>query len=151
DRRAPRVQDLALAPTRPAAAAPRCRSPERAPARVERAAPRARLAGPADAQRLAHDPVLLVVVQRRVPLARARTPGGADVPAPLSLSSRGGRLVEPMTNRSPGAHVLRLLLRPHDLARVRVRRDHVRHELERERIELLDPGDCDRVGFGSEL
>ena len=57
-----------------------------------------------------------------------------------------GRLLEPVADRAPGAHVLRLLLRPDDLVERRVRRDELARRLDRERVELLEPGDRDLVG-----
>ena len=69
-------------------------------------------------QRCADDPVLLAQVRGRVALARARAPRPADV---AQRDARGQRLLEAVPDRPPGAHVLRLLLRPDDLLQVRVR------------------------------
>src|SRR5438067_1863203 len=70
-----------------------------------------------DAERLADDPVLLAQVRRRVALARAGAPRTADVAERRPLWKR---LLEPVADRAPGAHVLRLLLRPDDLLERRV-------------------------------
>ena len=51
-----------------------------------------------------------------------------------------------MAGRAPGAHVLRLLLRPHDLLERRVRRDQLPRRLDRERVQLLEPRDRDAFG-----
>jgi hypothetical protein len=48
-------------------------------------------------------------------------------------------------DRAPRSHVLRLLLRPHDLAESRVAAKRLGDGLCRERIELLDPRDRDGV------
>jgi hypothetical protein len=82
-------------------------------------------------------------VRGRISLARARTPWAADVEERHAF---GLRLLEPVADRPPGTHVLRLLLRPDDLAEVRVPAQERRRLLDRERIELLDPGDGDEVG-----
>ena len=66
-----------------------------------------------------HDAVLLALVRRRVALARARLPRAADVAEP-SAGARADRLLEAVADRPPGPHVLRLLLRPDDLAKPRV-------------------------------
>src|SRR6187397_3428690 len=92
--------------------------------------------------RRSSDPVLLVLVERRVPLARRGTPRAPDV---LHASGRADlrRLLEPMAEGPPRAHVLRLFLRPHDLLERRIRGDERRDELEWERVELLDARDRD--------
>src|SRR5262249_27797298 len=86
-------------------------------------------------KRRAHDPVLLAQVRGRVALARARPPRPADVEEghPFGL-----RLLEPVPEGAPGAHVLRLLLGPHELAEVRIGPDPRSRLLDRERVELLD-------------
>ena len=48
-----------------------------------------------------------------------------------------------MADRAPRTHVLRLLLRPHDLLEPRHRGDQTSERLDRERIELLEPRDGD--------
>src|SRR5256714_11689486 len=101
---------------------------------------RPRAANSSSRERLADDPVLLAQVGGRVALARARPPGTADV---AELHALGERLLEPVSARTPGPHVLRLLLCPDDLFQVRVRRDQLRGLADRERIQLLDPGDGD--------
>ena len=67
----------------------------------------------------AHDPVLLAQMRGRIALARARAPGAADV---VQRHAVGLRLLEPVPDRPPRAHVLRLLLHPDDLAQVRIAR-----------------------------
>ena len=128
DRRAHRVQNLASASARAASAAHPRRTPERPTCCVVAHAPRAsaHLAGCADTERFAHDAILLVLVQRRVSLARARTPRPADVVDAGRLRSVSCSLFETMSDRPPGPHVLRLLLRPDDLAELGVRRDQRR-------------------------
>src|SRR5207253_6618693 len=72
-------------------------------------------------ERLARDAVLLHQVRGGVALRGARAPRPADE---AHLDARGG-LLEAMAGRAPGAHVLRLLLRPHDLVERRVRRQQL--------------------------
>src|SRR5436853_6579762 len=94
----------------------------------------------AAAERLADDPVLLAQVRRRVALARARAPRAAGVAERRRLRQR---LLEPVADRPPGAHVLRLLLRPDDLLERRVRPQQLAGRFDRERVELLEPRDGD--------
>src|SRR5438445_4674461 len=94
-------------------------------------------------ERLPHDAVLLAQMRRRIALARARAPGAPDVPENDAL---GLRLLEAVADRPPRTHVLRLLLRPHDLAEVRVAAEEPGRLLDRERVELLEPRDRDRLG-----
>src|SRR5439155_25475235 len=61
----------------------------------------------AEAERLPHDPVLLPLVQCRVPLARARPPRAPDVLHPLDERRVRRRVLEAMANRAPGPHVRR--------------------------------------------
>src|ERR671930_6107 len=68
------------------------------------------------AQRLADDAILLAQVRGRVALARARPPRPADVP---KHDTHRQRLLEPVPDRAPGAHVLRLFLCPDELLEVR--------------------------------
>src|SRR5688500_7935623 len=89
-------------------------------------------------QALAGDAVLLDQVRGRVPLARARAPRTPDV-AKLDLGWQP--LLEPVPDGAPGPHVLRLLLRPHDLGHVRIAGEELVVRRERERVELLEPGD----------
>src|SRR5262249_46803125 len=114
------------------------------------AAERARSSDAAD-ERCADDPILLVVMQGRVALARARPPGTAHVLHARARIGTRGRFLESVANRAPRPHVLWLLLGPDDLAHPRVRRDEGRHELQRERIELLEPRDRDRGRRRTEL
>src|SRR5205085_1371323 len=99
-------------------------------------------------QRLADDPVLLTQVRGRVALAGARAPGAADV---AELDALGQVLLQPMADGAPRAHVLRLLLRPDDLGQSRIGGDERGLLLDRERIELLDPGDRDMTRAVAEL
>src|SRR5258708_3307768 len=89
-----------------------------------------------------HDPVLLEQVRGRVAL------GGTRLPRPADVAHRdpGRRLLEPAADRPPGAHVLRLLLRPDDLIECWVRRDQLAGDLNWERVQLLDPGDGHTLG-----
>src|SRR4051794_22890083 len=80
---------------------------------------------------------------RRVALTRRRPPGAADV---REHDAVGLRLLEPMPDRPPRAHVLRLLLCPHDLTEIRVAAKDLRGLLDRERIELLEPRDGNGLG-----
>src|SRR6186713_2814018 len=91
-------------------------------------------------QRFVNDAVLLDEVRGRVALAWAGAPRTAAV-AQLDLGRQA--LLQPVPDRAPGAHVLRLLLRPHDFAEIRVAGEHGLCALGRERIELLEPGDGD--------
>ena len=87
--------------------------------------------------------------ERRCAPARACAPSGSP---PRWTRATGGRrsergaaggLLEPVADRAPGAHVLRLLLRPDDLLERRVRRDELARRRDRERVELLEPRDRD--------
>src|SRR5207248_3774004 len=89
------------------------------------------------------DAVLLAAVRGRIALARARAPRTAGVAERNRLRKR---LLEPVPDRPPGAHVLRLLLRPDDLLEARVRAEHLRRRLDRERIELLEARHRDVLG-----
>src|SRR5581483_12297393 len=60
-------------------------------------------------------------------------------------------LLETVANGAERSHVLRLLLHPDELAQVRVAAQEVRRLLDRERIELLEPRDCDAFGLGAPL
>src|SRR5579872_1845913 len=84
-------------------------------------------------------------MRRRIALARARAPRPPDVGQRHAF---GLRLFEAVPDRAPRAHVLRLLLRPHDLAQVRVPAHERRGALDRERVELLEARDCDVTGRG---
>src|SRR5436305_16051 len=77
------------------------------------------------------------------PLA-GRGRGGGRLGAPGKARPFGGD-VEPRqhaldaaVDKAPGAHILGLLLAPHDV-RARIAPQHIGQGLERERIELLDP------------
>src|SRR5439155_10647375 len=93
------------------------------------------------AQGRARDPVLLDAVRGRVALGGTGPPRASDV---AKLDACRG-LLEPVANRAPRAHVLRLLLRPDDLLEARMGRDQRRGCLGRERVELLETGDRDGV------
>src|SRR5215208_2740180 len=104
---------------------------KRLPPRRRRSGP-LRKSGPSD-------PVLLEPVGGRVALRRRRSPGPADVAKRYAV--RGA--LEPMADRAPRPHVLRLLLHPQDLAHVRVLAHEFRSRVDRERIQLLEPPDGD--------
>ena len=70
---------------------------------------------PGDAERSAHDAILLALVRGRIALARRGAPRAADIRDPRDRGAGSGRVVEPVSDRAPGPHVLRLLLRPDDL------------------------------------
>src|SRR5205814_907985 len=82
----------------------------------------------------AHDAILLPQVGGRVALARARTPTAPDV----TDRHRTRGILEPVTKRAPGTHVLGLFLRPDELRQARVRRKQLAHGVHRERVELLE-------------
>ena len=106
---------------------PRRASQRPAPGVLARAALAPALLASVDPERFANDPVLLVVMEGRVALARARAPGAADVLDTLGLRRRlRGGLLEPMPDRPPRAHVLWLFLRPDDLANLRIAGDERR-------------------------
>src|SRR5439155_16933391 len=90
------------------------------------------------AERRANDAVLLAQVRRRIALARRRAPRAADVD---ERHLPRLRLLEPVPDGAPGAHVLRLLLRPDDLFESRVRAQQLGSRGDRERVELLEPRD----------
>ena len=69
----------------------------------------------------------------RVALARARTPR----PSQVADRSGAGDVLEPVPDRPPRTHVLRLLLGPDDLGEQRIRGDERRRGLDRKRVELL--------------
>ena len=79
----------------------------------------------------------------RIALARARTPRAADE---AQRHAVGLRLLEPVPDRTPRAHVLRLLLHPHDLGEIRIASRQLGRGLDGERVELLEPGDRDVLG-----
>src|SRR2546426_145477 len=68
-------------------------------------------------QCFADNPVLFAQVCGRIALARARTPGAADVAERDALRQV---LLQAVTERAPRPHVLGLLLRPDDLDQPRV-------------------------------
>src|SRR5919106_5959872 len=82
-------------------------------------------------------------MQGRIALALARTPRAADVLHSRDVGCARRRLFEAVPDRAPRAHVLRLLLRPDDLADLGIRSDELGDLLERERIELLETTDRD--------
>src|SRR5262249_17823338 len=84
--------------------------------------------------------VLLAEMRGRIALARARTPRPADVEQRHAF---GLRLLQAVPERAPRAHVLRLLLGPHDLAHVRIAAHELGGLLDPERIWPLDPGHGD--------
>src|ERR671931_502902 len=92
-------------------------------------------------KRGADDAVLLAQVSRGIALA------WTGAPRPAGIDERDLRIaqrrLEAMADRPPRAHVLRLLLRPRDLAQVRIRGHQPGVRVDRERIELLEPGDRD--------
>src|SRR5262249_52460651 len=88
---------------------------------------------------------LLAQVRGRIALTRAGAPRTADVEERHAFRLR---LLEPVSDRAPGSHVLRLFLRPHDFAQVRVSGQQRLRALGRERIELLDPRDGPAVRLG---
>src|SRR5579862_2137102 len=94
-------------------------------------------------ERGADDAVLLAQVRGRIPLARARAPRAADVEERDALRLR---LLEPVANRPPCAHVLRLFLHPDELAEVRVAGEQRLRLLDREGIQLLEPRNGDSGG-----
>jgi hypothetical protein len=71
----------------------------------------------------------------RVALARRRALGPADV---AELQRRRQDVQQPRRHVRAGTHVPRLLLRPHDLAQVRVAGHLVEDLLLRERVQQLD-------------
>src|ERR1700675_1020909 len=85
----------------------------------------------------ADDAVLLAQVRGGITLARARAPGSSDVAERDSGFLQ--RRLEPVPDRSPRTHVLRLLLRPHDFAQVRVAGDELRIGVDGERIKVAEP------------
>src|SRR5207302_9027579 len=82
------------------------------------AAPPSRLRASLAPERFPDDPVLLAQVGGGIALARARAPRPAGV---VERHRLGQGLLEPVADRAPGAHVLRLLLRPDDLLERRIR------------------------------
>jgi hypothetical protein len=90
------------------------------------------------AERLAHDPLLLEHVRRRVALARARPPRPSYE---AQGNTFGEGVLEAVANRAVRTHVQRLLLRPDELVDLRVRRNQLREGSLRERVQLLEPGD----------
>src|SRR5439155_15855493 len=90
------------------------------------------------------DAVLLDEVRGRIAL------GGARPPRPSSIGERNAeraqRILEPVPNRPPRAHVLRLLLRPDDLSQRRIGADETRVRVNREGIKLLESRDRDVRG-----
>src|SRR5436190_20362334 len=106
-------------------------------------------AAPEDlAQSFAQDAVLLAQVRGGVALARAGAPRPADEAERHALrrpfvSDRAvgdaSERLEPVPDRAPRAHVLRLLLRPDELLEIRERLDQLGRGGDRERIELLQP------------
>ena len=97
-----------------------------------------------DAERGPDDAVLLDLVRGRIALARRGAPGAADVGDAGDRRAGAGGVVEPMADRAPGAHVLRLLLRPDDLLEAAAApRCSSASGLDRERVELLEPRDRD--------
>src|SRR4051794_1897809 len=86
-------------------------------------------------------------MRRRIALGGAGAPRTPDV----ADGNAVGRLLQAMPDRAPGAHVLRLLLRPDDLVQVRVRGDQPMRCDRRERIELLDTRDGDARVVAGEL
>src|SRR3954453_13853414 len=89
-------------------------------------------------ERFAGDPVLLEQVRGRVALARAGPPRAADE---AEADAFRQRVLEAVTDRAPRPHVLRLLLRPDDLLERGIAVRERGGGLDRERVELLDPGD----------
>src|SRR4029079_9522680 len=75
-------------------------------------------------------------------------PRPADVPQSHAL---GQRLLEPVPDRTPGAHGLRLLLRPDALLPPWKRPHELAVGVDGERIELLDPPDRDGVRLLAQL
>ena len=98
------------------------------------------------AERGAHDAVLLAVVRRGVALGRAAAPRAADV-AQAHARRDGG--LDAVAHRAPGAHVGRLFLGPDDLGQAGVARQQLGQLGRRERVELLDARDRDLVGAGA--
>src|SRR5688500_15309467 len=99
-------------------------------------------------QALAGDSVLLDEVRGRVPLARARAPRTPDI---AKLDFGWQPLLQPVPDGAPGPHVLRLLLRPDALGHVRIAGEELVIRRERERVELLEPGDSDALGGATPL
>src|SRR6266571_306373 len=91
------------------------------------------------------DPVLLDQVRGRISLRGRRAPRPADVPQRDAGLTQ--RLFEPVPNRAPCAHVLRLLLGPHDFSQGGIGSEEPCVLLDRERIEQLEPSDCDLPGI----
>src|SRR5262245_27616437 len=77
-------------------------------------------------------------MRRRVALARACAPRPACV---RDVDAVRSRHLEPVPDRAPRTHVLRLLLRPDELAELGVRGHQGGRGLDWEGVELLDPGD----------
>src|ERR1700720_467746 len=90
-------------------------------------------------ERRTDDSVLLAQMRGRIALARARAPRAADVEERHGL---GLRFLEPMPKWPPRAHVLRLLLRPYDLAQIRIVAKKRSRVFDRERVQLLDSRHC---------
>ena len=116
--------------------------------------PRRRPAGSADqapgnAERDTHDAVLLELMGRRIALARRGAPRAPDVGDARHRRARAGRVVETVPDRAPRPHVLRLLLRPDDLLEPRQAGDQLGDRVDRERIELLQPGNGDARRAGA--
>src|SRR5437773_12356999 len=89
-------------------------------------------------QGFAQDAVLIAQVGGRVALTGARPPGSSGVAEGDAL---GQRLFEPVPDRAPRTHVLRLFLRPDELFQVRVRAHELGRRQDRERVELLQPAE----------
>src|SRR6266699_1169623 len=108
-------------------------------ARLSRGWPRNELPGGVLEKGLSSDPVLLVEVRRRVTLRRRGAPRTADV----TKGDAARRLLEAVADRPPRAHVLRLLLYPHDLVQVRIPANELGRGFDRGRVELVEPRDGD--------
>src|SRR4029077_5225235 len=80
----------------------------------------------------------------RVALARARTPGTADVAEVRDATRLLAGVLETVANRAVCPHVERLLLRPDELGELRIGAEQGDDLPHRERIQLLDPSDRDR-------
>ena len=83
-----------------------------------------------------------------IALARAGAPRAADVAERHAVRDR---LLEPVPDRAPGAHVLRLLLRPDEFLEMWERPHELGRRVDREWVELLQPADRDPVGRPAQL
>src|SRR6185436_3377632 len=68
---------------------------------------------------------------------RGRASGGAAACVLWALAT-GQDVLEPILNKRPAAHVLRLFLRPHNLLRIRIAGERFAQTVRRKRIELLE-------------